>query len=339
MAPSHYEKDHTRAPRMTPQQLVADDEIDRLAEDLVLHEGNGKISRPIKPIRLINQNIPMGQRGGSGILNGVHRPRQGQTLLKQQEDSRRSAHQHGQDQAKRVEGSATHNDSSSPTSKTRRKSDEIFDRVRRGSYLTSPDGVGVGDSRGGHMGNDESDLDDTDCEDEPQRNSRRIFRANDRNRDHNHNSPGMAMQLTSEDIEICKRLDDEYERALEEREIGYNARYASVRQSALVSVLFLLTYMSQGTLVYMHQTDWSIPDSLFFSIFTITTVGYGKADLPETPAFQAYTICYIMVGIAALTIMVSSEGKLHECCPSRTFGLLLQSYSFSLQQFLILNKK
>mmetsp|Transcript_18981 Transcript_18981/g.44065 ORF Transcript_18981/g.44065 Transcript_18981/m.44065 type:complete len:811 (-) Transcript_18981:144-2576(-) len=143
--------------------------------------------------------------------------------------------------------------------------------------------------------------------------------------------------LTTEDIEICQRLDDEYERALEERDISYNARYTSVRQTAIVSIIFLALYMIQGTLVYRelllinHKNNyvsrfvdgdgdaeefdnefsaWSLPESLFFSIFTITTVGYGREDLPTTPSFQAYTILYIMVGIAALTIVVA---QVYQC--------------------------
>ena len=111
-------------------------------------------------------------------------------------------------------------------------------------------------------------------------------------------------KLTSEDIEICQRLDEEYERALEEREIGYNARYASVRQSAFLSVFFMLAYLVLGTGFFAKQTAWTIPESLLFSIYTITTVGYGKSDIPTTPGFQSYTIFYILVGIAALTIMV-----------------------------------
>jgi hypothetical protein len=111
--------------------------------------------------------------------------------------------------------------------------------------------------------------------------------------------------LSSEDIEICQRLDEEYERALEEREIGYNARYSSVRQSAFLSVFFMVAYLCLGTAFFARQTAWSLPDALLFSIYTITTVGYGRGDLPTTPGFQSYTIFYILVGIAALTIMVS----------------------------------
>lgn len=111
-------------------------------------------------------------------------------------------------------------------------------------------------------------------------------------------------QLTEEDLEICQRLDEEYERALEEREIGYNARYASVRQSAVLSVFFMVAFLSLGTAFFMRQAAWTIPESMLFSIYTITTVGYGRGEMPTSPGFQAYTIFYILVGIAALTIMV-----------------------------------
>jgi hypothetical protein len=111
-----------------------------------------------------------------------------------------------------------------------------------------------------------------------------------------------------EDLEICQRLDEEYERALEEREIGYNARYASVRQSALLSVFFMVTFLSLGAAFYIRQAAWTIPEAILFSIYAITTVGYGRSEMPTTPGFQAYTIFYILVGIAALTIMVGCNG-------------------------------
>jgi hypothetical protein len=113
-----------------------------------------------------------------------------------------------------------------------------------------------------------------------------------------------SAMMTLEDIEICQRLDEEYERALEEREIGYNARFHSVRQSAFLSVFFMFSYLALGTAFFMRQANWSVPNSLLFSIYTITTVGYGNQIIPRTAGFQAYTIFYILVGIAALTIMV-----------------------------------
>mmetsp|Transcript_7643 Transcript_7643/g.18407 ORF Transcript_7643/g.18407 Transcript_7643/m.18407 type:complete len:665 (+) Transcript_7643:200-2194(+) len=114
-----------------------------------------------------------------------------------------------------------------------------------------------------------------------------------------------AAFFSSEDVELCQRLDEEYERALEEREIGYNARYASVRQSALISVFFMISFLLLGTAFFIRQADWTIADALLFSIYTITTVGYGNHEIPTGPAFQAYTIFYLLIGIAALTIMVA----------------------------------
>jgi hypothetical protein len=410
-----------------------DDELDRLADDLVLHEGNGKITRPIKPIRSSTSNtFTNNTNNGSSLystirgdthenhndhnthhippvtstispppapLKRLNSPEKLQLMMKlrsadlpqQGSSSSASTFSHSSTvPQQQIQEQQQQQQDGNIESRRRRMSetDEIVDRIRQNSFLTSRDNDNNihdgndtttataagrhGRRRGrqndyrkstnvveGNSNNndfvsseeeddfdDDDDFDDTDFDDEGegptprhQKNmsNGRIFRSghrrsrSTRNRKSNmkkqQNNDGgpsqggdgttttatatmSGVQLTSEDIEICRRLDDEYERALEEREIGYNARYASVRQSAFLSVLFLAAYMSQGTLVYMHQTDWSIPDALFFSIFTITTVGYGKADLPETPAFQAYTICYIMVGIAALTIMVA---QVYQC--------------------------
>jgi len=85
---------------------------------------------------------------------------------------------------------------------------------------------------------------------------------------------GTFPRLSMEDVEIMQRLDDEYERALEEREVGYMARYASVRQAACLSVVFMLVFLILGTTFYVRYTgNWSVHDSLLFSIYTITTVG------------------------------------------------------------------
>lgn len=117
-------------------------------------------------------------------------------------------------------------------------------------------------------------------------------------------------QMSSQDLEICRRLDEEYERALEEREIGYNARYNSVRQSAGFSIAFMVTYMTLGTIFFTKVAGWELHQALFFAIYTITTVGYGSYRLPDSVGFQIYTIFYIFVGIATLTIMVA---QVYQC--------------------------
>jgi len=122
--------------------------------------------------------------------------------------------------------------------------------------------------------------------------------------------PG-SMSLSMADIEICQRLDLEYERALEEREIGYNARYQSVRQSAGFSLFFMLLYLAAGTAFFTQEAGWEIHDALFFSIYTMTTVGYGLNDnIPDQGRFQVFVIFYIFIGVATLTIMVA---QVYQC--------------------------
>ncbi len=135
------------------------------------------------------------------------------------------------------------------------------------------------------------------------------------NSSHAHHSPTHPTLYASsfmsvEDLEICQRLDLEYERALEEREIAYNARFHSVRQSAVGSIFFMLFFLCLATFFYRHQTHWTTSECLLFSVYTITTVGYGSLSIPKTAPFQLYTICFIFIGIATLTIMVA---QIYQC--------------------------
>lgn len=116
--------------------------------------------------------------------------------------------------------------------------------------------------------------------------------------------------LSIEDIQICQRLELEYERALEEREIGYNARYKSVRQSTCFSMTFMLLYLFVGVLFYNQYIGWSIAEATFFLVYTITTVGYGSVDFPRERNFQLFTIVIIFTGVATLTIMVA---QVYQC--------------------------
>jgi hypothetical protein len=110
---------------------------------------------------------------------------------------------------------------------------------------------------------------------------------------------GGRITLSREDIQVCQQLDAEYEQALEEREVGYAARYNSVRQSACFSVAFMLIYLTLGTLFFVRQAAeteaWTVSDSLLFSIYTITTVGCKflakKKDLSWIHSTKLFAYC------------------------------------------------
>jgi len=62
-------------------------------------------------------------------------------------------------------------------------------------------------------------------------------------------------------------------------------------------ILFLvLGLLLAGTIFYSNIEGWSVFDSLYFSVVTLATVGYGDLS-PKTTFGKAFTMIYILVGI------------------------------------------
>lgn len=66
----------------------------------------------------------------------------------------------------------------------------------------------------------------------------------------------------------------------------------------ILLILVLLT-LGAGTIFYVKIEGWSILDSLYFSVITLTTVGYGDIS-PATSSGKLFTIFYIIAGVGIL---------------------------------------
>ena len=63
-----------------------------------------------------------------------------------------------------------------------------------------------------------------------------------------------------------------------------------------------------GTLFYWRFEDWTVIESLYFCIVTLTTVVYGDFS-PTTATTQIFTIIYILTGFGVLVALLTSVAQ------------------------------
>ena len=63
-----------------------------------------------------------------------------------------------------------------------------------------------------------------------------------------------------------------------------------------------------GTIFYWRVEGWTIIESLYFSVVTLTTVGFGDF-APTTPGAQIFTIFYILTGIGVFVALLASVAQ------------------------------
>lgn len=70
-------------------------------------------------------------------------------------------------------------------------------------------------------------------------------------------------------------------------------------QDALKALGLLASYLALGVLYYWQTTDWSLLQSVYFVIVTVTSIGYG--DLTPSGDFsRLFTSAYILFGVAII---------------------------------------
>jgi len=73
-----------------------------------------------------------------------------------------------------------------------------------------------------------------------------------------------------------------------------------LRDKQYLKLLFLTTsVIGMGTIVFRFLEKWDWLDCLYFSVVTLTTVGYGDF-APTTSAGKVFTIFYIILGLGII---------------------------------------
>lgn len=69
--------------------------------------------------------------------------------------------------------------------------------------------------------------------------------------------------------------------------------------------LFVMLYVFAGTLFYTNVENWQWLDAMYFSVISLTTVGYGHL-YPVTAAGKIFTMFYLIFGIGIFGAFISN---------------------------------
>jgi len=63
--------------------------------------------------------------------------------------------------------------------------------------------------------------------------------------------------------------------------------------------------LASGTLFYWRFEDWSLVDAFYFSVITLTTVGYGDL-APTSGGTRLFTAFYVLAGLGIIVAFLSA---------------------------------
>jgi voltage-gated potassium channel len=63
-----------------------------------------------------------------------------------------------------------------------------------------------------------------------------------------------------------------------------------------------------GTVFYWQTEDWTIVEALYFSVMTLTTIGFGDF-VPTNAETQLFTIGYVLIGLGIFVALLASVAE------------------------------
>ena len=88
--------------------------------------------------------------------------------------------------------------------------------------------------------------------------------------------------------------------------IFFRTIYSFFKDPEYRNLLYTTTFiLLMGMMAYHHLEGWDYVDALYFSIITLTTIGYGDFS-PQTTGGKLFTIFYIIVGVGMILTFINT---------------------------------
>ncbi len=81
-----------------------------------------------------------------------------------------------------------------------------------------------------------------------------------------------------------------------------------IRKRIIVAIALIAVLLVVGTLVYSSMLNLSLLDAFYFTVVTVSTVGYGEI-YPTTPESKLFTSILIILGIGALAVALETVAE------------------------------
>lgn len=101
---------------------------------------------------------------------------------------------------------------------------------------------------------------------------------------------------------------------------------------ALISLTALITVIIAGTIAFKILEDWTVIEALYFTVATITTVGYGDLH-PTTDASRLAAIGLLLLGVTTVLTSLTVLGTRYIHHQERLLERRLKSFTEHMPLF------
>ena len=81
-------------------------------------------------------------------------------------------------------------------------------------------------------------------------------------------------------------------------------QHISLRKKAVAAIVAVVFLNVVGTVVYHKLEGWSYLDSAYFTVITLTTIGYGDM-APSDPISKVFTMMFVISGVSIFIFAMS----------------------------------